>query len=176
MKILFTETKTISVEIQEVEQGEKLKARELSSSCPHNDHVNRSIQEPLGRSCDVNLTVEDKKSTLPLLHLVKQLLRNASTQTHMRLQVSFEMNPKEHIYTLIFSLKAIAPDSMSMISSAILTDTESERIVSFSDDEIPPSIQLLLRFQRLLISRLIPDESANTKRLIQEGNILSILF
>ena len=30
---------------------------------------------------------EDQAATLPLLHLVRQLLRNASTQTHMRLQV-----------------------------------------------------------------------------------------
>lgn len=39
------------------------------------------------RSCDNSMS-EDQSATLPLLHLVRQLLRNASTQTLMRLQVN----------------------------------------------------------------------------------------
>lgn len=38
------------------------------------------------RSFDNSMS-DDQSATLPLLHLVRQLLRNASTQTLMRLQV-----------------------------------------------------------------------------------------
>ena len=40
-------------------------------------------------TCDNMILSEDQTATLPLLHLVRQLLRNASTQTLMRLQVNF---------------------------------------------------------------------------------------
>ncbi|KAB7494648.1 E3 ubiquitin-protein ligase HERC2, partial [Armadillidium nasatum] len=147
----------IKFEIQEVELKEKTK---LPLSRLHTNDIKNSqdFAPPLRRSCD-NSIADDQSHTLPLLHLVKQLLRNATTQTHMRLQ-------------------AIAPENMSMICSAVLADLNNDKNSMFpnvsghTDTDMPPSIQLLLRFQRILISQLMPLEtSSNPKQLVQENEI-----
>ncbi|XP_042876756.1 E3 ubiquitin-protein ligase HERC2-like isoform X6 [Penaeus japonicus] len=109
------------------------------------------------RSFDNSMS-DDQSATLPLLHLVRQLLRNASTQTLMRLQ-------------------AIAPDNMSMISSAVLIDGHNERSGSMMSadgvqGDLSPSIQLLLRFQRLLVSHLFPVESNMSPRHVMQESEL----
>lgn len=66
---------------------------------------------------------------------------------------------------------------MSMISSAILVDLNNERnglcsgVSGYSEAEIPPSIQLLLRFQRLLISQLMPLEAPPTTKQVIQGEL-----
>ena len=71
---------------------------------------------------------DDAEGALPLLHLLRQLVRNASTQTLMRLQ-------------------AVAPDNM--IASAVLLDQPTPTPAHLS-----PSVRLLLRFQ-VLRARLV---------------------
>lgn len=84
-----------SVEVQEAEWTEKNKV--MQGSCSGAGGINSSPRKNVRgeggasrRSCD-NSVSEDQSATLPLLHLVRQLLRNASTQTLMRLQVSFHV-------------------------------------------------------------------------------------
>lgn len=66
---------------------------------------------------------------------------------------------------------------MSMISSAVLIDGHNERSGSMMSAEgvqgdLSPSIQLLLRFQRLLVSHLFPVESNMSPRHVMQGNLL----
>lgn len=82
----------ISVEVQEAEWTEKNKVMQGSSSGAGGINASprkntRGDGAASRRSCD-NSVSEDQSATLPLLHLVRQLLRNASTQTLMRLQAS----------------------------------------------------------------------------------------
>ncbi|KAG0712554.1 hypothetical protein GWK47_018222 [Chionoecetes opilio] len=67
---------------------------------------------------------------------------------------------------------AIAPDNMSMISSGVLVDGERGGPVLGGQGELSPSIQLLLRFQRLLVSHLFPVETNISPRLILQGDKL----
>ncbi|XP_071532835.1 E3 ubiquitin-protein ligase HERC2 isoform X2 [Panulirus ornatus] len=159
-------TAAIKFEVQEAEWTEKNRATHCPIISSGNSVVGGSNISPRKnvrgetaasrRSCDNSMS-DDQSATLPLLHLVRQLLRNASTQTLMRLQ-------------------AIAPDSMSMISSAVLVDGHSERNGALMggttgvQGELSPSIQLLLRFQRLLVSHLFPVESNVSPRHIMQEN------
>ncbi|XP_042217246.1 E3 ubiquitin-protein ligase HERC2-like isoform X2 [Homarus americanus] len=158
----------IKFEVQEAEWTEKNKVAQSSTISSGNSVLGGSNVSPRKnvrgeaassrRSCDNSMS-DDQSATLPLLHLVRQLLRNASTQTLMRLQ-------------------AIAPDSMSMISSAVLVDGHNERNGALmggttgTQGELSPSIQLLLRFQRLLVSQLFPVESnVSPKHIMQESEV-----
>lgn len=88
-----------AVEVQEAEWKEKNKVTQtttVSSSSSgavggSNASPRKNLKGDTGaasrRSCD-NSIADDQSATLPLLHLVRQLLRNASTQTLMRLQVT----------------------------------------------------------------------------------------
>ncbi|XP_076028585.1 E3 ubiquitin-protein ligase HERC2 isoform X2 [Oratosquilla oratoria] len=158
----------IKFEVQEVELSEKNRASQLGSigmersgTASNSPRKNPRTEATAARSrsCD-NTLAEDQTSTLPLLHLVRQLLRNASTQTLMRLQ-------------------AIAPENMSMISSAVLLDSNerqgstvgpSEGVGSNQGDR-SPSMLLLLRFQRLLISQLFPLENNSQNHAEQESEV-----
>lgn len=156
----------IKFEVQEAEWSEKNKVIQSSTISSTNSiggsnvSPRKNMRDPPSarRSCDNSMS-DDQSATLPLLHLVRQLLRNASTQTLMRLQ-------------------AIAPDNMSMISSAVLVDSHHERnggltgAASGTVGELSPSIQLLLRFQRLLVSHLFPVEcSVSPKHALQESEV-----
>ncbi|KAK8398901.1 hypothetical protein O3P69_004178 [Scylla paramamosain] len=150
-------TAAIKFEVQEAEWTEKNKVMQGSSSGTGgiNTSPRKNTRVEGGasrRSCD-NSVSEDQSATLPLLHLVRQLLRNASTQTLMRLQ-------------------AIAPDNMSMISSGVLVDGERGGPVLGGQGELSPSIQLLLRFQRLLVSHLFPVETnVSPRHIMQESEV-----
>ena len=58
---------------------------------------------------------------------------------------------------------------MSMISSGVLVDGERGGPVLGGQGELSPSIQLLLRFQRLLVSHLFPVETNVSPRHIMQG-------
>ena len=60
---------------------------------------------------------------------------------------------------------------MSMISSGVLVEGERGGPVLGGQGELSPSIQLLLRFQRLLVSHLFPVETNVSPRHIMQGNV-----
>ena len=104
----------ISVEVQEAEWTEKNKVMQGTSSSGTagiNISPRKNTRGEGGasrRSCD-NSVSEDQSATLPLLHLVRQLLRNASTQTLMRLQASIKVE------SLILSPSSSSSSSSSLI-------------------------------------------------------------
>lgn len=100
-----------AVEVQEAEWTEKNKVMQGSSSGVGGLNASprknaRGDGASLRRSCD-NSVSEDQSATLPLLHLVRQLLRNASTQTLMRLQVSSDNENYYHILCILCYVSAM---------------------------------------------------------------------
>lgn len=80
---------------------------------------------------------EDASSAIPLLHLIKQLLRNTAMQTMTKLQSFF-------------------PENASQLLQQGLAKLETDR------QEKSASLDLLLRFQRLLLAQLYPQEEQRT--------------
>ncbi|XP_064481734.1 E3 ubiquitin-protein ligase HERC2-like isoform X2 [Ornithodoros turicata] len=76
---------------------------------------------------------DDASSAIPLLHLIKQLLRNIAMQTMSKLQ-------------------SIFPENSSQLQSQGLSKPETDR------QEKSASLDLLLRFQRLLLGKLYPKD------------------
>ena len=73
---------------------------------------------------------------------------------------------------------------MSMISSGVLIDINNDRNTGMvggcnknnqANSELSPSIQLLLRFQRLLVSHLLLIEENSETKQVTEG-ILCLLY
>ncbi|KAG8176599.1 hypothetical protein JTE90_026848 [Oedothorax gibbosus] len=80
--------------------------------------------------------IPDKSCDIPLLYLLKQLLRNISSQTLLKLENNL-------------------PDSM--------TTSTSSKYERFASSENSPSLNLLLRFQRLLISEFYSAGNINVE-------------
>ena len=90
---------------------------------------------------------------IPLLHLVKQLLRNISSQTSMMLT-------EQSLPTGVTA----APGSTSPGEVDLTSDSEdsflaSEEPTTARPSEMLPNLNLLLRFQRLLFCQLYPPEN-----------------
>lgn len=137
----------IKVEIQDIEDTRE---KECASDKPLSKEMTSSGEQLMSDQAlleseakRTQLLSEDSLSTIPLLHLVKQLLRNTAVQTVAKLQSCFPEN------------SAASPPSSCFL-------------LKLNDDhkESSASMDLLLRFQRLLLSKLYPreelGESANS--------------
>ena len=100
-------------------------------------------------------------AVIPLLHLVKQLLRNVSAQTSSLLTEQ----------SLPAAAAAVPEVASSPTEVDLTSDSEDSFLASFTACEEPakqaemlPNLNLLLRFQRLLFAQLYPPESR------EEGN------
>ena len=101
-------------------------------------------------------------AVIPLLHLVKQLLRNVSAHTSSLLT-------EQSLPTTAAPLPEFA---RSPTEIDLTSDSEDSFLASFAATEEPearqaemlPNLNLLLRFQRLLFAQLYPPESR------KEGN------
>ena len=101
-------------------------------------------------------------AVIPLLHLVKQLLRNVSAQTASVLTEQ----------SLPTAAAAVPEAANSPTEVDLTSDSEDSFLASFAACEEPakqaemlPNLSLLLRFQRLLFAQLYPPESRD-----EEGN------
>ena len=100
-------------------------------------------------------------AVIPLLHLVKQLLRNVSAQTSSLLTEQ----------SLPAAAAAVPEVASSPTEVDLTSDSEDSFLASFTACEEPakqaemlPNLNLLLRFQRLLFAQLYPPENR------EEGN------
>lgn len=134
----------IKVEIQDIEDAVEKKAmsdKQLSKEMTSSGEQLMSDQAVLESETKRSQVVsEDASAAIPLLHLVKQLLRNTAIQTMAKLQSFFPEN-------------ASAGSKIAMCSLKLNLD-ENER---------SPSLDLLLRFQRLLLGQLyLREEQASS--------------
>ncbi|XP_042145750.1 E3 ubiquitin-protein ligase HERC2 isoform X2 [Ixodes scapularis] len=127
----------IKVEIQDMEDArEKESGKQLSKEMTSSGEQLMSDQALLeSETKRTQVLSEDASSTIPLLHLVKQLLRNTAVQTMGKLQSFFPENTTTTPQSSCFSLKLNADHK-----------------------EMSASLDLLLRFQRLLLGKLYPRE------------------
>ncbi|XP_077559435.1 E3 ubiquitin-protein ligase HERC2 isoform X3 [Haemaphysalis longicornis] len=127
----------IKVEIQDIEDAmekETVSDRPLSKEMTSSGEQLMSDQAVLESETKRSQVVsEDASAAIPLLHLVKQLLRNTAVQTMAKLQSFFPENASATSQLAVCSLK--------------LSPEQKER---------SPSLDLLLRFQRLLFGQLYP--------------------
>ncbi|KAF2347325.1 Cytochrome b5-like heme/steroid binding domain [Trinorchestia longiramus] len=94
---------------------------------------------------------------LPLLHLLSQLLRNVSSLTNARLLSLASLKLGEHSLSQIFpsSAPSYCPEGSNCGQLYGEECTCCPRKEFGEDAEAPASVQLLLRFQRILVCRLI---------------------
>ncbi|XP_022244118.1 E3 ubiquitin-protein ligase HERC2-like isoform X2 [Limulus polyphemus] len=137
---LFT---AVKVEIQEIED---LREKEIDkdkdsdkdahmTSSAEQLMTNQALLESATKRTQEASSCEDSASSIPLLHMVKQLVRNISSQT-------------------LYKLHSYFPENLNLSSSQNIRGESSERSAS---------LDLLLRFQRLLLSQLFPDEDCKDK-------------
>ncbi|XP_054929802.1 E3 ubiquitin-protein ligase HERC2 isoform X6 [Dermacentor andersoni] len=129
----------IKVEIQDIEDAmekETMPDRQLSKEMTSSGEQLMSDQAVLESETKRSQVVsEDASAAIPLLHLVKQLLRNTAVQTMAKLQSFFPENASTGSQMAGCSLK-----------------------LNLDQKERSPSLDLLLRFQRLLLGQLYPRE------------------
>ncbi|KAH6936919.1 hypothetical protein HPB50_024082 [Hyalomma asiaticum] len=144
----------IKVEIQDIEDAmekETMSDRQLSKEMTSSGEQLMSDQAVLESETKRSQVVsEDASAAIPLLHLVKQLLRNTAVQAMAKLQSFFPESASSGPQTTGCSLK-----------------------LNLDQKERSPSLDLLLRFQRLLLCQLYPrEEQASSSTSTVTGRTL----
>ena len=129
----------IRMEVKELEEVSEKEGSDGTKDKPFGDELmteQAQLESETKRAAEAS-TWEDRSSTIPLLYLVKQLMKNSSAQALSKLQAL----------------------NMDLISSSI-----SEDILDSQKTESSPSLKLLIKFQRLLVAELYssgPDNSGD---------------
>lgn len=119
----------------------------------NSDRTKKSTSNPgIGVSENLNGT-----GGLPLLHLLSQLLLNVSSQTNFRLQSMASMRASEA--ALLQILPGLPSHTDNDCCSCYGEECSCGPAPQTDDpSETPASVQLLLRFQRILVCRLVDVE------------------
>jgi len=129
----------IRMEVKELEEVSEKEGSDGTKDKPFGDELmteQAQLESETKRAAEAS-TWEDRSSTIPLLYLVKQLMKNSSAQALSKLQAL----------------------NMDLMSSSI-----SEDILDSQKTESSPSLKLLIKFQRLLVAELYssgPDNSGD---------------
>lgn len=138
----------VRMEIKELEEEQE---KEGGKDKPFGEELmteQAQLEEESKRAAEA-ASWEDRTSAIPLLYLVRQLMKNSSAHTLARLHAL----------------------NMDLVSSCI-----SEDMLESSRTELSPSLRLLIKFQRLLVAELYSTGPENSGEGEQElAGVLALL-
>ena len=148
----------IKVEIEELEESQRKNKNISSSPLYRLEHENlmseeaiREVQAKKGnelKSSQID-ELDESEQVIPLLSLLKQLLKNSTATTLAQLQ-SFSPYPVQSTNSVGHQPSTNNSFSSSKYNNSLQSDIDTPRKESKS-----PSLLLLLKFQRLLFSRIL---------------------